>query len=178
MRLALPLVALVIAFMAETPGLAQTCQGRPGASAVDEYCEAIPSADGERRPPGSTDGSNGSSSVPAATARALTRSGADGAVVIALTGSGGAATETGTQSQEPSSQPTRPSDLPRQSSDAQGAVAGVSAASERSNNPIKAVSAAIGSGATVGSGFVTLLLALTVVVLGINWTRYRKSHSS
>src|SRR3954447_7639996 len=76
----LVLVALAAALFA-VPASAQSCKAPPGMSAIDQYCEAIPSAGGDR---GNTDLDRGSRPYSAATLRALQRRGGDGQSIIAL----------------------------------------------------------------------------------------------
>lgn len=63
------------------------CQGPPGASAVEQYCEAIPRADGGRTKAG---GDSSGSTLSDKTAGVLTSSGSDGAAVKRLSDDGSA----------------------------------------------------------------------------------------
>src|SRR3954447_26661585 len=80
LKTSLVLVALAAALSA-APASAQSCKAPPGMSAIDQYCEAIPSAGGDR---GNTDTDRGGLPIPAATKRALERRGADGQAIVAL----------------------------------------------------------------------------------------------
>lgn len=92
------LLAASVALTAGTlaaPGVAtaQSCQGAPGASAIQQYCEAVPRGDGGRDTAGgggtSGGGSGGSGAgVNAATSSALAQAGRDGAAVRRLVGEG------------------------------------------------------------------------------------------
>src|SRR3954447_19525859 len=80
LKTSLVLVALAAALSA-APASAQSCKAPPGMSAIDQYCEAIPSASGDR---GNTDPDRGGVPIPAATKRALERHGADGQAIVRL----------------------------------------------------------------------------------------------
>src|SRR3954451_4766213 len=80
LRTSLVLVALAAALSA-APAVAQSCKAPPGMSAIDQYCEAIPSPNGDR---GSTDTDRGGRAYPPTTFRALDQAGADGRAIIAL----------------------------------------------------------------------------------------------
>lgn len=93
------LLAASVAVTAGTlalPGVAsaQSCQGAPGASAIQQYCEAVPRGDGGRETAGGGGGTSGGSSggsgagVNAATSSALAQAGRDGAAVRRLVGEG------------------------------------------------------------------------------------------
>lgn len=72
--------------------LAQGCQGQPGTSALEQYCEAIGTGTGGRENPGSRGSGSGSGSgsgVSGSTQRSLQGAGADGAAVSALAGGSG-----------------------------------------------------------------------------------------
>ncbi|MBJ7328680.1 MAG: hypothetical protein JHC95_02215 [Solirubrobacteraceae bacterium] len=150
---------------------AQTCEAPPGSSAVDQYCEAIPEGGGSQSSDdfnrsdnsgavagsssgggGGTGGTSGQTASPAA--EELEAAGADGAAVSGLTKTSGAsATKTTTS---------------------QGAVAGDTASSEPSGSPLKAVSASVENGSTVGSGLIWGLLAVTLVLAALGWVAYRR----
>lgn len=166
----LPLVVLGLATGLPTTASAQQCVGRPGASAVEQYCEAIPNASGDRVEPGGRSPASGVSGVPSRTASTLQRAGADGATVLALVSAAGDVT--------PGDRAGRQEKGGTQEAQAEdGAVAGISAASAPSANPLKAVSSAVSSGTTVGPAFLMLLLGLTVIVLGTGWVRFRRGSS-
>src|SRR3954452_20521267 len=82
LKTSLVLVALGASLTAG-PAHAQSCKAPPGMSAIDEYCEAIPAAGGDR---GSTDPDRGGVPIPQAIRRALQRRGADGQAILALGG--------------------------------------------------------------------------------------------
>ena len=132
-------------------------------SAIDQYCEAIPSARGDR---GNADADRGGLPYPAATERALERNGTDGQAIIGLSEQAlKQAGKKATDSVVPQigSAPATP----------HGAV-GVNAG-KASENPISALAAGFGdAGSTSGPLFGTALLALALVFFGLTWLRYRR----
>src|SRR4051794_2623443 len=150
LKTSLVLVALAAAITA-APASAQSCKAPPGMSAIDQYCEAIPSPGGER---GNTDSDRGGVPIPAAASRALERRGTDGKAILALVGPASAKRATRT---ELGDQPG--GGIPR------------SVHSDRpSPNPINAVANGFtASGDTVGPLFGTLLLFLTVAFFSLAW---------
>lgn len=155
--------------------LAQACEGRPGASAIEQYCEAIPEATGDRVTPRENRerGSSGAD-VPSGTSQQLEDSGADGAAVLGLVagsdgGNGGDGGGNGASSSKSSSGESASGD---EKTEAEAAA--VAAASSPSDNPLKAVSSAVSNGATVGSAFLWGLLALAVAAAGAAWVGFRR----
>jgi hypothetical protein len=124
-------------------------------SAIDQYCEAIPSPSGDR---GNTDADRGGQPIPAATRRALARHGADGAAIVQLSG---------------------PASRRQQGHGGDAAPGGGVPQSVRpdapSQNPLSALAAGFGgSGDTVGPLFGTVLLFLALVFFATAWLRYRR----
>lgn len=87
------------------PGVAaaQSCQGAPGASAIQQYCEAVPRGDGGRDTAGGAGGAGGrgGSGVNPATSKVLAQAGKDGAAVQRLAGGGPAAGNGGASTSKP-----------------------------------------------------------------------------
>src|SRR3954447_1558052 len=81
----LVLVALAAA-LAAAPASAQSCKAPPGMSAIDQYCEAIPSPGGDR---GNGDADRGGLPIPAAAKRALERRGPEGQAIVGLSQASG-----------------------------------------------------------------------------------------
>ena len=153
LKTSLVLVALGAAFTAG-PASAQSCKAPPGMSAIDQYCEAIPSPAGDR---GNTDPDRGGVPIPPAARQALAKSGPDGQSILALGGSaskkearqvqrgGSAGVPTGVQPDQPS------------------------------ENPLSAVANGFsGTGDTVGPLFGTMLLFFALVFFSLAWLRYRR----
>lgn len=174
------LAAAVAALSLSAPAGVQAagCQGAPGTSALEQYCEAIPDAAGGRQNPGrSTGSSNGSGSssnsgagVSSSTAAKLSGAGADGAAVEQLAG--------GVKKSTAKSSSSKSSKMSDDSADGSGVAAAggsggpgggaaaagaVSAPADPSNSPLKAATKAVGGGPTVGGGLVWGLLAMTAI---------------
>lgn len=149
----LVLLAFALALLAAAPAAAQrTCIAPPGTAAIDQYCEVVPDAGGDR---GSTD-LRPPVAIPQETAEQLARSGGQGEALLRQLGQDPA---------KPRGAGRRPSG-PADSSDP-----GPSAPSD---NPLDAVSSALSSGPTVSSGFIVALLAVTLLVLSWGWIAYRR----
>lgn len=172
----LALAASVAAFAWGTPTVAHAagCQGAPGTSALEQYCEAIPDAEGGRQSPGSGSKSTGRSSsssagVSSSTAAKLSGAGADGAAVEQL--AGGVKKSDGKKSKsskkaDDSSSDSAAAGAGSNGGDGDGGGTGglaVSAPADPSNSPLKATTKAVGSGPTVGSGLVWGLLAMSAL---------------
>jgi len=161
------LCALIATLVAAAPAAAQRCNAPPGTAAVDQYCENVPSASGD-----DGSGSNGSSgaTAPRSTVRALDRSGKSGKELNLFLGedvaSAGARTDAKQRSKNSSGRkattPEPAGTTPKQPS----------------SNPLAAVQSAVNSGTTVGSGFIWILVLLTVLIAGIAWMRYRRRPGS
>lgn len=175
----LSLVFAVLATTVPSSAVGQDCQGRPGASAVEQYCEAIPDATGKPVQPSSEPSGSataGTTPIGRKTGDDLRAAGTDGKAVLTLAGvtspsRGGSgardAPRNGTSSSTSASTPSE-----------RGAVAGVSAASEPSASPLRAVSASVQSGRTVGGDFLWVLAAVTLIGLAAGWLRFRARRSS
>lgn len=175
-----PLAAAILATaVIPSSAGAQACTGRPGASAIEQYCEAIPDGDGDRVT-GSSSGSTGSSSqgggvpISKGTAGALAAAGPDGKAVIGLLGRESA---TGSQGQKSKSGGSGNGTTASSQSDG-SAQSRVAAAKSPSDNPLRAVSSAASDGATVGSMYLWGLLLLAVVALGAGWVGFRRNRGS
>jgi hypothetical protein len=127
-------------------------------SAIDQYCEAIPSPSGDR---GSSDGDRGGRPIPAAALRALQRQGADGAAIVHLSApaSRGEKAHGGGSQGAPLPTLVRPESPPE--------------------NPLSAVTSGFGAaGDTTGPLFGTVLLCLALVFFATAWLRYRRRATS
>jgi hypothetical protein len=148
-----------LAFLALPAGAsARECKAPPGTAAVDQYCETIPSAGGEAG--SGTPESRTAVGVPGETARELQES-PEGRALLQLVdeearGKGG-------------------NGASRERDEAQSDIGGLSASSEPSDNPLNAIRAAVESGDTVGTGFIVLLLAVTLIISALGWARYRRN---
>ncbi len=166
---ALALVAVTCGFgfaAAPTPANAQGCQGAPGASALEQYCEAVPRADGGRQRPtsgspasgsqSSGSGSSSSSALPPKTAKSLDEAGPDGSAVKRLADDGDqpASTSAGSGTGSGGS-----------SSGDEGAVLAerVDSPANPDGSPLRAATNAAQAGPTVGGALVWGLLGLSAL---------------
>lgn len=151
----------------------QTCQGRPGASAIEQYCEAIPDGTGGRQTSSDRGSSTPGGGVPGAAGSDLRAAGRDGAAVLALVATGGT---------EGSSRDESSKDAPRDGSTTGSGDSSATAEDQEStpavkppsDNPLRAVQSAASNGATIGAGFVWGLVALTLLSLVVGWIGFRQ----
>ncbi len=185
---ALGAAATALTLAAPGGAAAAGCQGAPGTSALEQYCEAIPDAKGGRNNPGDArsgaKGSSGSSSgsgVSRSTSQALQSAGADGAAVASLAGgssgggsgkgSGGGGKSGSSKSSDGSSGSGAGGSSGSGAGGAGGAGGGsgtggggaVVAPADPSNSPLKATTKAVAGGPTVGSEFVWGLVGMSAI---------------
>lgn len=141
--------------------LAQSCEAPPGTSAVEQYCEALPEGSGSesgndfQRASRAGESQTPSASIPESSAQDLTDAGEDGRAVVALSQNTG----------------------PKSNTEAKSGVAGTStqgSVEDAPGGPLKAVSASVENGATLGAPFGWALLGSVVVVIGLAWMRFRQ----
>jgi hypothetical protein len=148
--LAISLMLLVLALPAAAQ--AQSCAAPPGTAAVEEYCETIPAAGGDR------EGAAGRPApVPAGSLRVLARS-QEGQDFVRLLGH----------------DPARAKDGGSGQSGKPGATGTPRTPGQPATDPLSAVTSALSSGPTPGGGFVSVLLALTLLMAGWGWIAYRR----
>jgi hypothetical protein len=140
----------------------QNCQGAPGTSAVEQYCEAVPRADG-----GSDRGNSApqrAPTIPIDTSRQLKRSGPDGEAIERLVGG---AVQPGKPPVDKEGSSSSSSASSVESVD-EGAVRSERAdpPSDPSSNPLKAASKAVAGGPVVGQGVVWGVIGLSVLGVG------------
>ena len=123
----------------------RTCVAPPGNSAVEQYCEAVPSAGGGSKP-------KASHGVDGATAQRLSRAGKDGAAVLKLAKSA-----------------PKPSKAKADGTTSSGQARPVPA-----GDPLRAVKSSISGGDTVGSGFIWALVAVAAAAVGLGWIGLRR----
>ena len=145
MRRAL-LIAFVTAAATAPAAEAQLCVAPPGTAAIDEYCELVPGAGGDRPSRGA---GLGVRDLPAGALRDLAGAGDDGRLLASALGKP-SPDAVGAASPDPS--PRRPSEADR---DLFGAVV-----------------QGAGSGPLAGGGFVALLLTLAAGIAG--WSRLER----
>jgi hypothetical protein len=161
--------ALVLAFLAAAPAAAQTCVAPPGTAAVDQYCETVPSAGGDRGAGGSAPRAASPTPTPAAavvppgTASTIAKAGKDGAALNRLLGQDHA----GRRGRSGSATATAPS-----------GPTGAAAAPSPSGNPLDAIRRSLSDGSTAGSPFVWVLLLSALGMAGWGWTAFRRRRTA
>lgn len=168
MPIMLLVVMLAALFLVAPSASAQRCEGRPGASAIQQYCEAIPEADGVSRRPGSGRtgaGSDGSGDTPSPVQSQLEDAGQDGRAVLGLIASG--------------------DDYSGPGADPDGGGSGTGSAGGRTSSEAKraeggvldAVSASVSNGSTVGNAFAGILVGMAVLGAAFGWISLRRRHA-
>lgn len=179
LRFTAALTTLISVLVISAPQALAACTGRPGASAIEQYCEAIPDGTGERPGPSSKSTAKSGSGVPEGTSRQLQNAGQDGQAVLGIvaasggSGAGGPSSGSGGKSATEKGQGSAP-DAGEGVGESETTVV---AAKSPSDNPLRAVSSAVSNGATVGSAFLWGLLALTVVGAGVAWVGFRRNRT-
>lgn len=157
----LPLLAIAAIAMVWTPAARAAranCQAPPGTSALDQYCETIPAAGGDR---GTRDNSGArlGQSLSPRSAAALANAGPTGRGVLAL----------------PAGSPARGAAANRAGQTGHKGGDSASTPQATSNDPLNAVRSAIASGTRAGSGFVWVLIGIGVFMGALGWIRYRRA---
>jgi hypothetical protein len=155
------LILLATMLFVLTPGgaSAQRCVAPPGTAAVDQYCETVPTAGGDRDSSGPR---APVTPVAPSTSAALARAGKDGEALNRALG----------QQPGKASQGVKGT---RRDGAASGSGSGSAAIpSAPSDNPLTAVRQSLASGDTIGSGFVWALLLVTIGVLTFAWIGFRR----
>jgi hypothetical protein len=152
------------------PAAAQRCNAPPGTAAVDQYCENMPSATGGGGSGGGGSNDSSRANVPSSTVRALDRAGERGKELKRFLGDDVASAQGRSGKKQT---PERTSTRKAEKREAVGKPP-----TQPSSNPLGAVQSAVNSGTTVGIGFIWLLVALTLLIAGIAWLRYRRGSSS
>ena len=145
------------------------CQAPPGRSAIEQYCEVLPGAGGDRSA-GNPGGGSERDALPRSVRRQLDQAGEAGDVVTGLVGgSGGADEPRGGRSGDG-----------RTGQGAGGGASGDGTASsggvpgEPSDNPLEAVRSAAEAGPSSGSALLWALAAATVLLVALAWLRHRR----
>lgn len=161
------LVALALA--AQPAGAAggptSTCQAPPGTSAIDQYCEALPSPGG-----GSGHHRKHSHPVSNSTAKQLAQQGAAGKAVLNLADSSGDASSPPAAKHKSAARHHK-----RDSATSSPAPPAMNnALPAPASNPLSAIGSAIGTGSSTGAVLLWLLVALAVVMGGTALIGYRR----
>jgi hypothetical protein len=173
-------VALFCLMLAEPAFGQRDCQAPPGRSGLDQYCETLPGATGDR---GAGAGGSGRDVSPG-TERKLENSGATGDALLGLLGSGprggsgpggggGSASSGSAGGDGGSSKGARSSLGARSSKGGRPDGGSDKAADAPSNNVLSAIRSSADAGATSGPGFIWVLVIVTLVIVGVAWIRYR-----
>jgi hypothetical protein len=153
------------------------CQAPPGRSGIDEYCEVLPGATGNRGPGGNE--RSGGPGLSPRTQRELSRAGKPGRVLLELSRGAGLSPRAGSergQQQRSGGQGRagrRSHSQPAGGGRSQPAGSGRAAPTAPDSNPLSAVRSAVQSGDSAGLGFIWALLVLVVLFAGVAWLRYR-----
>lgn len=145
--------------LAAPAGAAQPCVAPPGTAAIEQYCETIPSAGGDRDSVGRPGPEH---PISGGTLRQVqAQAGPQAVAVIAGPGASIAA---------PAKQPSPGHRAPRPTAKRPDVPA------RSHSNPLSAVASAAGNGAEVGGPLVYGLLALTLLLASAAWLRFRRSN--
>jgi hypothetical protein len=157
MRRLLPILLLVLLAPA-SQARAQDCIAPPGTAAVDEYCETVPEATGERGSPAPP------RNVSPSTLAALRAQGEDGARLADQL-------DRAVLAKDPNRRRDRDAPV------AKGDVASRMDSSEPGSNPLDAIREAVGTGARVEAGLGWALALITLALGGVWWlgTRRRRA---
>jgi hypothetical protein len=168
-------VALLCLMLTEPAFGQRDCEAPPGRSGLDQYCETVPGATGDRSP-----GAGGGSGrdVSPSTRKRLERSGAGGQALLGLVGGASVREEGSAADGDGGGRSSREEsagdgDRGGKSSRASSGSGNEEAADEPSNDVLSAVRSAADSGASAGPAFIWVLVAVAVALAGIAWIRYR-----
>ncbi|MFT4034157.1 MAG: hypothetical protein QM679_01115 [Patulibacter sp.] len=142
-----------------SPASAQgACQGRQGASALVQYCEAIPDSDGSSKPRGQASGnSRGTSS---STLRELAAGGTDGERLAGLLARSDSSSKS---SARPTPKPTATTASSDAAASSSTAAPSVSNPPEPDGSPLRAAREAAAAGPTAGEGVTWALLGMSTL---------------
>jgi hypothetical protein len=162
-------VALLCLMPAE-PALGQRdCEAPPGRSGLDQYCESVPGATGDRGPGA---GAGSGRDVSPATKRKLENGGAAGKALLGVLGTGPRA-DSGPGGDGGSASSGGGGGGGGSSNGARSGGGSDKAADAPSNNVFSAIRSSADAGATSGPGFIWVLVIVTLVIVGVAWIRYR-----
>jgi hypothetical protein len=137
-----------VGLVSAAPAAAIECKAPPGTAAVDEYCESIPAATGDRG-----HGTQGAPPwrLPGRTMRQLQAAGRDGEALGRFLGEQPGGGRPGRDRPVDGSEPSTPS-----------------------SNPLASVRAALSGTDTIGAAFPGVLLAITLMMSAVAWSRVRR----
>jgi hypothetical protein len=145
------------------------CQAPPGRAAIEQYCEVLPSAGGDRSA-GDRRGGSGRDALPRSVRRQLDQAGAAGHAIAGLAGgSVGADEARGGRSRDGRTGEGAGGGVSSDGTASSGGVPG-----EPSDNPLEAVRSAAEAGPSSGSALLWALAAATVLLVALAWLRHRR----
>jgi hypothetical protein len=156
MRAPVIIVAMVFVWALPSQAAAQSCEAPPGTSAVDEYCETVPTARGER---GAGDRPERPVAIPAGTARELAETEEGVALLQKLGGD-----PDNPSASEPVGNASKPPVNP----------GGDFAPKDASFDGFATVRELISAGPRLGGGFTFALFAAVVLMFGWAWVEFRR----
>jgi hypothetical protein len=164
-------VALLCLMLAEPAFSQRDCEAPPGRSGLDQYCESVPGATGDRGPGA---GAGSGRDVSPSTRQRLERSGAAGQALLGVIGGPSDGDEQSAADGDGGGKSSRRQrDGGGKSSRGSSGSGNQKAADEPSNDVLSAVRSAADSGASTGPVFIWVLVAVAVAIAGIAWVRYR-----
>jgi hypothetical protein len=163
-------VALLCLMLAEPAFGQRDCEAPPGRSGLDQYCETVPGATGDRGPGA---GAGSERDVSPATKRKLENRGAAGKAFLGLLGTGPRADSGGGGDGGSATSGGAGGGGGGSSKGARSDGGSDKAADAPSNNVLSAIRSSADAGATSGPGFIWVLVIVTLVMVGVAWIRYR-----
>jgi hypothetical protein len=148
------------------------CQAPPGRAAIEQYCEVLPSAGGDRSA-GSGGGGSGGEALAPSVRRQLHQAGAAGDVISALAG-GSAGVDKAPGGGSGDGRSGEGAGGGASASSGGGAASSGGVPGEPSDNPLDAVRSAAEAGPSSGSGLLWALAAATVLLAAFAWLRHRR----
>jgi len=170
-------LGLLVLALTARPAMADNCTAPPGTSGIDQYCESLPSPGGSSHqgPNGGSGHKGGGSNLPSATKKALTKQGAAGVGVLALTKQSPVQVPTSQSGSSTPSSPARDSAKKKHSSTTHDSAPGQPAATQNpvtttpakipaapASNPVSAVGKSVSD-----EGGLLLALLVAAGVLGL-----------
>ena len=156
MRSLLVSITLLLALAAPATAATTDCVAPPGTAAIEEYCETVPSATGDKG-----GGVRSAQPLDHSTRSELRSQGPDGQALAGLLSSDGSSAPSGASGKSKASKGS-------------AATAGTAAPQdEPSSNPLHAVTSAVEAGPTLGGGFAWALLGITALMIAAGWMRLR-----
>jgi hypothetical protein len=170
------LVVFALLLPASASAAPVNCQAPAGTSGIDQYCEVLPGAGGS----GSNHHKN-KKHVSSQVQQKLQSQGGDGAAILQLTQSSGAAdaqTNTPAPVKKKTTHKKKSSAAPTTSTPATQTPAKVAPQAQSEgpspgNDPFSAVGNSFSSSTGIGGGFAWVLVGILLVFVGMGWISYR-----